>query len=187
MSIDIYCFWAANDLFVNLKAKRIISAKKSRHILLLSSYPAIRDGLWSQNHLIVDERERVVVFVNRDKSVALDWVRSSSDADIAAVISEKIEAKKRFQEIHEEYVRSFSVEAKNNLVSDRRRKVFKKTDGKCFYCETQLEITGDWHIEHKKPKCRGGSDFLHNLVASCPTCNLEKGRKTVDEFIGEAA
>lgn len=184
---EIYCFWAANDRFVNLRGKRIISAKKSRHNLLLSSYPAIRDGLWSQNYLIVDENERVVVFVSSDKSVALGLVRSASDAEIFQIISEKIAAKARHSEIREEHIKSVSIEAKNNSVSERRRRVFKKTEGKCFYCETQLDIAGDWHIEHKKPKCRGGSDFLHNLVASCPTCNLEKGRKTVEEFIGEAA
>lgn len=50
----------------------------------------------------------------------------------------------------------------------------------CFYCDTFIS---DFHIEHKIPLSRGGLHSMENIVLSCPTCNLRKGTKTVEEFV----
>jgi hypothetical protein len=65
----------------------------------------------------------------------------------------------------------------------KRAIVFKKNDGKCFYCDDQLEIDAEWHIEHKHPKSKGGTNDLENLVPSCRPCNLKKHNKTAKEFL----
>lgn len=52
---------------------------------------------------------------------------------------------------------------------------------KCAYCGKDLE---KYHVDHKIPICRGGCNDKSNLAISCPSCNLRKGRKTVEEFIG---
>jgi len=60
--------------------------------------------------------------------------------------------------------------------------VFEKSNGKCHYCGKQLswqnhgrrDARGGWEIDHLKPRSRGGSDHLNNLVAACWTCNLDK-------------
>jgi len=50
----------------------------------------------------------------------------------------------------------------------------------CTYCNKKcLNV---WHLEHKNPLARGGDNSLDNLTISCPTCNLSKGKKTVEEF-----
>ena len=51
---------------------------------------------------------------------------------------------------------------------------------KCYYCCCELNETA--HIEHKTPLCRGGSNWIENIALSCPSCNLSKGTKTVEEF-----
>ncbi|MCG8378187.1 MAG: HNH endonuclease, partial [Proteobacteria bacterium] len=33
---------------------------------------------------------------------------------------------------------------------------------------------GSWHIDHSKPKSKGGTDYLRNLVPACIDCNREK-------------
>lgn len=77
-----------------------------------------------------------------------------------------------------------------------RLTVFKKSDGRCFYCGMPLRFRGEksarnWlmvkaHnsaiLEHKRPICRGGDGKIANLVPACSTCNSEKGSFTADEF-----
>jgi len=52
----------------------------------------------------------------------------------------------------------------------------------CFYCGVELRAS-ESHLEHKRPISRGGDNRRSNLVLSCPSCNLKKGRKTHEEFI----
>jgi 5-methylcytosine-specific restriction endonuclease McrA len=53
--------------------------------------------------------------------------------------------------------------------------------GACFYCHTPL--FGVYHVEHKTPLSRGGTDRLTNICLACPTCNLRKGSRTAEEFM----
>lgn len=64
-------------------------------------------------------------------------------------------------------------------VYDENIKKFKKLT--CAYCLNICEQ--DWHLEHKVPLCRKGTNHKNNLAISCPTCNLSKGKKTVEEFM----
>ncbi len=53
-------------------------------------------------------------------------------------------------------------------------------DGLCFYCDTPLFAV--YHVEHKTPLSRGGTDRLTNICLSCPACNLRKGVRTTEEY-----
>src|SRR3546814_1753319 len=44
---------------------------------------------------------------------------------------------------------------------------------KCWYCGTKLTA---YHVDHRIPLARGGSNGPENLVIACPACNLSKGR-----------
>ena len=48
----------------------------------------------------------------------------------------------------------------------------------CFYCGTR-RLTPRIR-EHRLPKARGGDDGP-NLVPACMSCNIKKGRRTVEE------
>jgi 5-methylcytosine-specific restriction endonuclease McrA len=67
-------------------------------------------------------------------------------------------------------------------VSKRRREVFAKSSGRCWYCKRPLCLEGAWHVEHQMPDSLGGSDDLSNLVASCIPCNLSKRDRTAIEY-----
>ena len=58
--------------------------------------------------------------------------------------------------------------------------LFIEQGGCCFYCKEVLDKT---HIDHKTPISRGGTSYIENIALSCPTCNMKKGTKTVEEFI----
>ena len=83
--------------------------------------------------------------------------------------------------------------------SPRRQAVWRKTSGGCFYCGLQLvgdglgylsryggtwlPVSSSWmEIEHKEPRCKGGSNRQANLEPACGSCNARKGGKTVHEY-----
>jgi 5-methylcytosine-specific restriction endonuclease McrA len=51
---------------------------------------------------------------------------------------------------------------------------------KCWYCSKSIK--DNYHIEHRIPISRGGSNDISNIVLSCPECNLQKGNKLPHEW-----
>lgn len=58
----------------------------------------------------------------------------------------------------------------------------KSQNGKCWWCGKQIK--GKYHVDHRVPIARGGSNDPGNLVISCPTCNLRKHDKLPQEWNG---
>jgi len=75
------------------------------------------------------------------------------------------------------------------ISAKKTSEVFRKTNGKCFYCgellpkDTEYLDWGgkvvsshrNWHVEHVVPVSKGGGYDIGNLVPSCSQCNAEKG------------
>lgn len=61
-----------------------------------------------------------------------------------------------------------------------REKIFKMTNGKCFYCGQDLNFE-NFHIDHLIPKAKGGRDS-GNVVPACTDCNFFKSNKSIEEF-----
>lgn len=57
---------------------------------------------------------------------------------------------------------------------------FNTQAGKCFYCQIRLS---KFHVDHKTPLSRGGSNDPENIVCACISCNLSKGARTEKEFL----
>jgi 5-methylcytosine-specific restriction endonuclease McrA len=70
---------------------------------------------------------------------------------------------------------------------DTRAAVWSLTNGKCAYCEVELDPTGreytSFCIEHVVPRSAGGPDNLANYVPSCHSCNSSKNGSHVLDFI----
>lgn len=61
-----------------------------------------------------------------------------------------------------------------------RRNLMLRDEFQCQYCArrpSQREL----NVDHVLPRSRGGEDSWDNLVISCRTCNLKKGRRTPAE------
>lgn len=56
---------------------------------------------------------------------------------------------------------------------------FNLQAGVCYYCGTSLT---KFHVDHKTPIARGGSNGPENIVCACTRCNLSKGARTEEEF-----
>ncbi len=61
-----------------------------------------------------------------------------------------------------------------------RKNLLLRDDYQCQYCGKQPGVR-DLNIDHVLPRSRLGRDTWENLVVSCRSCNLKKGRRTPQE------
>lgn len=55
-----------------------------------------------------------------------------------------------------------------------KRNLYNIQEGRCFYCNRKIKITGS-HIDHILPRCKNGGNEHGNLCLSCVRCNSCKG------------
>jgi 5-methylcytosine-specific restriction endonuclease McrA len=58
-----------------------------------------------------------------------------------------------------------------------RRNLMIRDQHQCQYCGRRPALR-ELNVDHVIPRSRGGQDSWENLVVSCRTCNLRKGRRT---------
>lgn len=63
--------------------------------------------------------------------------------------------------------------------------LYQQQGGLCVYCPANLE--DGYHVDHRHPLIRGGSNGPENLQLLCPTCNRRKADKLPEEFARELA
>ena len=59
--------------------------------------------------------------------------------------------------------------------------MYRDQRGLCLYCN--IALLQGYHIDHKTPLSRGGTNWPDNLCLACPDCNRSKGASTVEEFL----
>lgn len=92
------------------------------------------------------------------------------------------------------YFRAIDQEEVCRLMRPKQQAVWNKTDGRCWYCgailvepnpedESSKLRVGSWFcMDHVVPKSDGGTKSLDNLVPACWTCNVSKGKKSLEEY-----
>ena len=63
-------------------------------------------------------------------------------------------------------------------MSNLKKMVFAKTDGRCWYCGARFEK--ERCMDHVIPRSLGGGDVIDNLVPCCRSCNSTKGPRSVE-------
>lgn len=73
-------------------------------------------------------------------------------------------------------------------MSDKRKIIFNKSDGRCWYCGDDLRGR-KWHADHFYPvkrvngvMTRPERDVIENLVPACPSCNIMKDTGDTEYF-----
>jgi 5-methylcytosine-specific restriction endonuclease McrA len=59
--------------------------------------------------------------------------------------------------------------------------LFDAQGGICVYCPAPL--TDGYHVDHRTPLSKGGSNWPDNLQLTCGTCNMKKHDLTHEEFM----
>lgn len=93
----------------------------------------------------------------------------------------------------------------NPSITRRHARTIAARDGwRCHYCGIPLDpdirtthsfkrIGGrsiatmpTWPVvDHKVPRCDGGTDLIDNLLLACSNCNNMKGRKSYERYMAE--
>lgn len=152
---------------------------------VLATLPCIDKGLHAVRHMVLQPSTGAVVATSLDKRQALAdarrLLRSAGYLAAIAAANESVFEQAGLWSDEELPMPEAGVQPKP--VPRRRREVFEKSGGACFYCGKALTLDGKWHAEHTHPRALGGGDDLLNLVAACAPCNLAKGDRTAIEFI----
>lgn len=147
----------------------------------MASMPCVSHGLHVVSYMVVEPRGGTVLSVAEDKVEALSQARRVIQAanDVGAELHAAHPAQAKLWSDEEAPI----METPTRRISRRRRAIFERTQGKCHYCGTTLQLDGKWHVEHMLPRALGGADDSLNLVAACVACNLEKRDRTALEFV----
>lgn len=62
------------------------------------------------------------------------------------------------------------------------RILIEESRNRCWWCGKKIK--GKFHVDHRVPLARGGSNDITNLCVSCPKCNHSKGAKLPQEWSG---
>jgi 5-methylcytosine-specific restriction endonuclease McrA len=124
------------------------------------------------------------------------WFAANPEKRRASVNKYGAKNRERMREYHTEYQREWR---KHNKEKERSYRVRRRSTGgkhtaediklqlasqrgNCWWCGKKLK--DDWHVDHRVPLARGGSNNANNLCISCPTCNKSKGAKMPHEWNG---
>lgn len=70
-----------------------------------------------------------------------------------------------------------------DILMQRKAQTDKQGHLRCWWCNIVIK-SNNYHLDHKHPLSRGGSNGADNIVITCPTCNLSKNNKTPAEWAG---
>lgn len=175
--------------------KRVIGSDFKNRIFVLFSHSLIRKDYVEYLKYHVAEYASCTVWGSGDtKAEALSEARArirklKQSGRFLECIKDGCKKQRPFREARnaemaeiKKYLSSFSKPKpiKNSL----KKKVWNASDGKCHYCRVEISESSSWHLEHKQPRTKGGTDEMSNLAVSCARCNLEKGDMTEAEFFG---
>jgi CRISPR/Cas system Type II protein with McrA/HNH and RuvC-like nuclease domain len=112
--------------------------------------------------------------IGKFSSSLYGWQHSDQSSTEAKAVIEKMEG------LREAIAEANSYDTSDKSAISVRRTVWEKYDGKCVYCDCQLDSPDQsfggvtMHVDHLVPKCAGGPDSLSNYVPSCGSCNISK-------------
>lgn len=78
--------------------------------------------------------------------------------------------------------RARKLAADGTYTSDDIHLLFKSQKGLCWWCGKK--VGKKYHIDHRIPLSRGGTNWPNNLCIACPSCNSRKRDRLPHEWNG---
>jgi 5-methylcytosine-specific restriction endonuclease McrA len=73
--------------------------------------------------------------------------------------------------------------ARGSHTADDIEAIYASQKGRCYWC--QERVGKDYHVDHRIPMSRGGTNNPDNIVIACPHCNQSKKDKLPHEWAGQ--
>lgn len=161
-----------------------------------------RHETWKKNRAAYLQRKQEYYKGNREEILSKQKEKYWANPDHRRAISrmaaqrwrtnhpeEDREKHKKWKQENKEQVRVSShrrraaiLRASGSHTAEDVKRIYEQQGGRCYWC--QKELNGIYHIDHRIPLSRGGSNDASNLVIACPTCNMRKGSKLPYEWCG---
>jgi len=101
------------------------------------------------------------------------------------------ELNRKWEAANSEYVRANSAiqshrrrTAEGSFTREEVETLLESQWYECAYCGADLLETS-YHLDHVVPVSKGGTSYISNIAAACPSCNRSKGAKDLDEWLSE--
>ena len=88
---------------------------------------------------------------------------------------------RRLEEHQASYGDNFSNRSTDAVVGSVRYEALKRAGGRCELCGVSHEVR-PLHVDHVRPRAKGGLNDLRNLQVLCETCNTQKRDRDDTEF-----
>lgn len=134
-------------------------------------------GIWRENN-----KDKIKSYYINDKEnyieKATKWNRNNKNRRKEICKKDYESHPERFK-IHDRKRRARKYGLTEHHTTEDVETLYREQFGKCYYCGESMY---DYHLEHKTPLSRGGTDTKENLAISCPDCNWRKNDRTEEEF-----
>jgi len=118
---------------------------------------------------------------NREKAKRISLAWAQSHRDLAAERSRQWQADHPDERRAQGHVKRARLrDAEGIHTAEDVLAIYKAQRGRCHYC--RVKLAGTYHVDHKTPLVRGGSNWPANICCACPPCNLAKHDMTEPEF-----
>lgn len=125
---------------------------------------------------------------NKERQSACNKVRYAQNSDhikqrVRAYEQANIERVKEWKRVTANKRRARLMEAGGQYSVDDIKRLMELQRCKCANCG--ISIKKKYHIDHRIPVAKGGSNHASNIELLCPSCNLRKSAKLPHEFAQE--
>lgn len=143
----------------------------------------IRGSAWQdKNKEKISKRKKITYAKNPQKFInkTTDWQKKNPQK---ALNKQRVWRDKNWMRVISWGAKRRSLEGakKYSFTDEFVQKLLNKQKGECVYCSKDL--TAGFHIDHRKPLSRGGTNHKNNIQILCVGCNLSKATKTHKEFL----
>lgn len=109
------------------------------------------------------------------------WYRNNYDKHLERTRRWRENNREKSRALWHRY-RARKLAADGQYTPDNVAQQYVSQNGRCWWCGKLVGNT--YHVDHRIPLSRGGSNAPENLVISCPACNCSKGAKLPHEWNG---
>ncbi len=121
------------------------------------------------NRIKERKRQRLYRLANKEKTALRHKIYYDANKDKAAAYDRIRRARK--------------LKAKGSHTRHDVDRLYFKQRGRCAAPHCRALLAFGYHVDHKIPLSRGGSNYARNLQLMCQPCNDSKGTRTMKEWL----
>lgn len=144
-----------------------------------------RRGRYSKNKEKYSERNKKWFSENREEILSKQRENYRNNTESYSQYNKKWRDKNKDYILLKNRQREHKLNDFPKIKQKEINKLLQDHDNKCFYCKVYVKRGVNLHIDHVVPLSAGGPHIIDNLVPACKTCNLKKGKKSLQEFLNK--